>query len=381
MTKHYLVAPGPTPVPERVRLKMAEALIHHRGPAFSAIFQEAYEGLQWLFGTEQPVLTLTCSGTGAFESGVATFTAKGDRHLAIGGGKFGERWSEVGKAFGLAVTDFDVEWGRAADPAEVARAIEALGGVELVSWCASETSTGTRNPTRELIEAVREVAPDALVAVDGITAVGVEPLPMDELGIDLMVAGSQKAFGLPPGLGFIAASQRAWDRAESSDHAKYYFDLRRERAKQTKGTTAFTPALTLVIGLAEVLRMMREEGLESVYARHRLLAEAARAGVTALGLTVFPEAPADSVTAATVPAGIDAPAVVKKMRDEHGVTIAGGQDQLKPTLIRIGHLGFYEPADILIALAALEHSLVDLGHEPPASGVAAAQSVFTGYRK
>jgi aspartate aminotransferase-like enzyme len=357
---------------------MAEALIHHRGPEFTEIFRDAHEGLKWLFGTAQPVLALTCSGTGAFEAGIANFTSRGHRQLAIGGGKFGERWSEIGRAYGLDVTDFDLEWGDAADPDAVGAAIDEMGGVELVSWCASETSTGVRHPTEELVRVIRDIAPEALIAVDGITAVGVEPLPMDELDIDMLVCGSQKAFGLPPGLGFIAASDRAWSRTKDCDHPRYYFDLERERAKQTSGTTAFTPALTIVIGLAEVLRDMQQEGLEAIYTRHHRLAEATRAGVEALGLKLLPKSPANSVTAALVPEGVDAPAVVKRMRDTYGVTIAGGQAELKPRLIRIGHLGFYDAPDILIALAALERALADVGF-PVAFGSAltAAQSIFT----
>lgn len=356
---------------------MAESLIHHRGPEFGAIFEEAFEGLKWLFGTTQPVLTVTSSGTGAFESGIATFTRKSDRLLAIGGGKFGERWSAVGRAFGLDVTDFEVEWGEAADPEKVRQTIEDLGGIDILTFCASETSTGVLHPWQELVAVVRDVAPDALVAVDGITAVGVHPLPMDELDIDMLVSGSQKAFGLPPGLGFIAASQRAWDRAEESDHDKYYFDLRRELAKQTAGTTAFTPALTLVIGLAEVLKMMQEEGLETLYARHHRLAEATRAGINAIGLRLLANPPANSVTAALVPEGIDAAKVVRDLRTEHGVTIAGGQGDLKSSLIRIGHLGFYEPADIFTALAALERVLADHGHQITyGAALSAAQAVF-----
>jgi aspartate aminotransferase-like enzyme len=251
-----------------------------------------------------------------------------------------------------------------------------------VSWCASETSTGTRNPTKELAEAIRAVAPEALLAVDGITAIGVEPLPMDDWELDMFVCGSQKAFGLPPGLGFIAGSQRAWKRAETSDHSKYYFDLNRERTKQTAGTTAFTPALTIVIGLAEVLREMKREGLEAMYARHHRLAEATRAGVSALGMRVLSASPANSVTAALVPDGIDAPELVKRLRDVYNVTIAGGQAHLKPSLIRIGHLGFYDPPDILVALAALERALADLGHAVTfGSALAAAQAVFSADHK
>jgi serine---pyruvate transaminase len=374
--KRFLVAPGPTPVAESVRLAMARSAIHHRSPEFSDILKEVGEGLQWLFQTTQDVLVLTCSGTGAFEAGIANFTRRGQTVISIGGGKFSERWSEVARCYGLNVVCQDVEWGRCADVATLRDLLLEYPECTMVTVCASETSTGVFHPIKDIVSTVKEHS-EALVAVDGITAVGVEPLPMDEWGIDILVSGSQKAFSLPPGLGFIAASARAWDRAEASDHPRYYFDLVRERAKQSKNTTAYTPAISLVIGLQAVLRMMRDEGLEALFARHDQNARAARAGLQALGLSLFAERPANSVTSAVFPESVSAPDVVKRMRDTYGVTVAGGQEMLKPRLIRVGHLGYYDRSDMLIAISALELALRDVGFSlQSGAGVAAVQAVF-----
>lgn len=376
MKKTLLVAPGPTQVPEPARLAMARELIHHRGPQFAEIFGEVREGLRWVFQTEQDVLQLTCSGTGAFEAGLINFTSRADTVIAIGGGKFGERWGQVAEAYGMTVVDVPVEWGRIVDLERLADVLDAHPDAAMVTVSASETSTGVLHPVREIAELVHERS-EALVAVDGITAVGVHPMPMDEWGIDVLVSGSQKAFSVPPGLGFLAASERAWERQPTSDHPKFYFDLRRERAAQKNNQTAYTPAITLVLALQEVLRMMREEGLEAMFRRHEINATASRAGVLALGLRLLAEVPSHATTAAVLPDGVSAPAVFKRMRDVYGVTIAGGQDQLKPNVLRIGHLGYIERGDIVSALSALELSLQDVGH-PVALGaaVAAAQMVY-----
>jgi len=377
MKKQFLVAPGPTPVPERARLAMAASLIHHRGPEFKELMHEVREGLRWLFGTEQDVLVLTCSGTGGFESAIASFTRRGDTIISVGGGKFGERWGDVARSYGLDVVDVDVEWGEAVDPAAVAAALDAHPEAVMVTMCASETSTAVLHPVAEVAKVVRARS-DALVAVDGITAVGVHRLPMDALGIDVLVSGSQKAFSLPPGLAFVAASERAWQRYnEGADHPRYYFDLGRERRRQAGDQTAFTPAITLVVGLRVVLEMMREEGLEAMYRRHEVTAEATRAGLDAVGLRLLASRPANSVTAALVPDGVSAPEIVRRMREAYGVTIAGGQANLKPRLVRIGHLGYYDRSDILVALGALELALQDAGQAVAlGSALTAAQSVF-----
>ncbi len=376
MERHYLMTPGPTPVPEAARLAMARQLIHHRGEEFKGIFGEVREGLRWFFETEAEVLTLTCSGTGAFEAAMTNCTGKGDRVVCIGGGKFAERWAKMGRAFGLDVVELPVEWGEAARPDELAKVLEEAGEVSMVTAVASETSTGTYHPVRELAQVVRERS-EALFVVDGITAVGVHRMPMDEWGLDVVVSGSQKALGIPPGLGFVALSDRAWTRAEESDHPRFYFDLLRERDRQAQDQTAFTPAVSVVLALREVLALMRAEGREGLLNRHRRNAEATQAGVQAMGLRLFSQSPSRAVTAARVPEGLSGGDIRARMGDDHGVVIAGGQGPEADSLIRLGHIGFFDAPDILLTLGALEETLGALGAEvDPGSGVAAAQRVF-----
>ncbi len=379
MNRQFLLAPGPTPVPEEARLAMAKSLIHHRGQEFRVVFHEVRERLQWLFETDQPVLTVTASGTGTFEAAMINFTRRDDTILAIGGGKFGERWSEIGRAYGMNVIDLDVPWGEAVDPQQVADALADHPECAMVTLTLSETSTGVLHPLEEVAAAVHDNS-NALFAVDGITAVGVHRVPMDAAGIDILVAGSQKAFGIPPGLGFVAASERAWERAATSDHPRYYFDLAREKKRQLDDQTAFTPGITQIIAAQVVLRMMVEEGREALIERHRLNAEATRTAVEALGLELLASRPANSVSAVLVPEGLNAPDIVRTMLDKHGAIIAGGQGEFKQRLFRIGHIGFFDRSDILTALSALELSLAELGWEvEPGTAVAAAQRVYADH--
>lgn len=376
MDRQFLLAPGPTPVPEEARLAMAKSLIHHRGQEFRVVLGEVRERLAWLFETDQPVLTVTASGTGTFEAAMINFTKRSDTILCIGGGKFGERWGEVGRAYGMNVVDLEIEWGQAADPQQVADALDAHPDCAMVTLTASETSTGVIHPFAEIAEVVHDKS-DALFAVDGITAVGVHRVPMDASGIDILVAGSQKAFGIPPGLGFVAASERAWERAKDADHPRYYFDLQREKKRQLDNQTAFTPGITQIIAAQVVLRMMVEEGRDALVGRHQVNADATRAGVQAVGLELLASRPANSVSAVLVPEGFSGPDVVRIMLEKHGATIAGGQAHLKPRLFRIGHIGFFDRSDILNALSALELTLEELGIDVERGrAVAAAQSVY-----
>ncbi len=355
---------------------MAASLIHHRGPQFKQVFAELRAQLKWAHQCSGEVVTMTCSGTGGFESALTAFTRRGDTIVCVGGGKFGERWGEVGAAHSLNVVNVPVEWGQAVDPDAVASALRAHPGARAVTMSASETSTGVFHPVAEVCAATRTES-KALTIIDGITAVGVQPMPMDEWGIDVLVSGSQKAFSVPPGLAFVAVADHVWAHAERSDHARYYLDLVRERDAQRKDQTAFTPAIAEVLALSVVLREMRDEGLDAIWARHDELARATRAGVQALGLELFASNPSNCTTAARVPAPIAAPDVVRTMREEFGVTIAGGQDALKPFLIRIGHIGYFDRSDVLIALGALEGALTRLGAPvQPGAALTAAQRVF-----
>jgi len=380
MLKQYLLSPGPTAVPERVLLRMAHPVIHHRTPQFSAIFAETKRLLEQVFQTGNDALMLASSGSGAMEAAVTNLCSPGDTIIYVNGGKFGERWGKIATQHGLKAIEIGVEWGKAVDIAEVKAALDAHPEARGVFLQASETSTTTEHPVREVarLTASRE---SCVTVVDAITALGVVDMPMDDWGLDVVVSGSQKAFMLPPGLAMIALSDKAWKLAESATCPRFYFDLASERKSQQAGkdTTAWTAAVTLIIGLNEVLKMMFEEGLENLYARHAMLAKATRAGVSALGMKIVSSSPATSATGAFVPEDVDGAAFVKYLRDTMGVTFAGGQEHLKGRIIRIAHLGYYDVFDIIIAISAIEIALNRFGHPVRmGAGVAAAQAVLAG---
>lgn len=377
MKKTYLLAPGPTPVPEAINLEMAAPMVHHRTPQFSKIFAEAAEDAKYLFQTKQDVLILAATGTGGMESCIINLFSPGDKVLVVNGGKFGERWGKISQTYGLEPVWINVEWGQAVDPNVVKAALEKDKDIKAVLVQASETSTGVAHPIEELSKLTRG-RDDVLLIVDGITGVGVFPLPMDEWGIDAIVTGSQKALELPPGLALVALSEKAWKFADQSKCPRFYFDLKKERKNLADKTSAYTPAVSLVIGLRAVLKNIKEEGLENVHKRHNRLARATRAAAKALGLKMIaPDAPADSLTGVFVPEGIDGGKIVKSLRDEFGVTMAGGQDQWKGKIIRIAHLGYVDTFDTIIAIAAIEMALKKFGHNVElGKGVAAAQEIL-----
>ena len=377
MNKPHLMAPGPTPVPHRVLEAMARPLIHHRTREFEAHFEGARRGLEWLFQTSGDVITLAASGTGGMEAAVANLLSPGDSALVIEGGKFGERWTELCAAYGIEADVLEVEWGRSVD-LESLEARLGRGGHKALLMQASETSTGAKHDVRAVARVVRERSPDTLVVVDAITALGVYDLKVEEWDLDAVITGSQKALMLPPGLAFAWLSERAWRAAAESASPRYYFDLEIERKSQMKNTTAWTPAISLLAGLSVALDMMREEGLENIFARHARLARATGAAVEALGLAIFPrDLRSEAVTAVCVPEGVDGKAIPLRMQDAHGVTIAGGQDALSGRIFRIGHLGYVDSSDVLAAVGALESTLADLGYSlERGRGLAAAQEVF-----
>lgn len=377
--KTYLLAPGPTPVPPDALLEMAAPVIHHREADFKPIFRDCREGLQYLFQTERDVVILAASGTGAMEASVSNFLRRGDKALYVNGGKFGERWGKILKAFGCEGVEIPVAWGSAVDPAAVRRALDADPAIRAVYVQASETSTAVQHPVAELAAITRD-RPDVILVVDGITAVGVFDLPMDQLGIDVLLTGSQKALMLPPGLAFIAWSEKAEGLRQSSDLPRFYFDLAAERKKQAEDQTAWTPAVSLCLGLRSVLQRIRAETLAGVFARTARLAQATRAAVGALGLELYaPDSPSDACTAVKVPAGVDGLALKKTLRNPYGIIVAGGQDQAKGKIIRIAHLGYADTFDVITAIAALEMALRDAGHPVTlGAGVRAAQEILGG---
>lgn len=383
MKKQVLLAPGPTPVPPEVLLRMAHPLIHHRTPQFSQILAETGALLRELYQTEQPVLMLAGSGTAGMESVVANLIAPGDKALVVRGGKFGERWGNLVKTFGGQPVHLDVPWGQAVNPADVEAALKADRDIKAVFVQACETSTATEHPIEALAKVVRGIGDNVLFCVDGITGVGVFPLPMDAWGIDALVCGSQKALQLPPGLATVALSERAWKKVEANPgQVRFYLNLLKEKKAQAlERTTAWTAPVTLVIGLHEVLTAMITEGLDRVFEHHARLARATRAGFEAIGMKIYSSAPSRSVTAAWVPEGVDGGALVKYLRDTMGVTMAGGQDQLKGKVLRIGHMGYVDTFDIVTAMAAIEIALGRLGHPVTyGRGPAAAQAILAeGY--
>lgn len=376
MIKSYLLAPGPTPVPPEVLAAMSEPIIHHRTPQFGAVMDEVQAGLRQLFGTAQEVLLLAASGTGAMESAVTNLLSPGDEAVVVNGGKFGERWGKICRAYGVVAREIAVEWGRAVTPEAVAAALDAHPAAKAVYMQGSETSTCVLHPVAAVAEITRRR--DVLLVVDGITAVGVVDLPMDRLGIDVLITGSQKALMLPPGLALLALSERAWAATKTSTCPRFYFDLAKERQGVRDRSTAWTPAISLIRGLAVALRMLLAEGLENVYARHDRLARATRAGATALGLPlVAPDAPSPAATAVFVPAGVDGGALFKYLRDRMYVTFAGGQDQLKGKIVRLSHLGYAGAFDVVTGLAALEMALAHFGADVRlGAGVGAAEAVL-----
>lgn len=375
MIKQYLLAPGPTPIPNEVERAMAATMIHHRTPQFGKIFGEAREWLKHLFGTQSDVLILASSGTGAMEAAVCNLFSPGEKVLVVNGGKFGERWVKISQAYGLEAIQLKVEWGKAVRVDVVEKHLKVYPEIRGVLIQASETSTTVLHPVREIAELTRN---GPLLLVDGITAVGVLPVPMDEWGIDALVTGSQKALMLPPGLGFIALGDRAWQRTASAKLPRFYFDLQLERKNQQKNSTAFTPAVSLIFGLHAALEMLEIEGLERVYARHDRLARATRAAATALGLKLLaPENPSPAATGIVLPDGIDGENLLDVLRDHMGVTFAEGQDDLKGRIIRIAHVGYMGAFDVLVAVGALEMALKKFNHPVKlGQGVAAAQEIL-----
>jgi aspartate aminotransferase-like enzyme len=375
MIKHYLLSPGPTPIPNEVALAMSETMIHHRTPQFNEVFMEAREGLKKLFGTKNDVLMLASSGTGAMEASVANLFSPGDKVLVVNGGKFGERWLNIANAYGLTPMEMKVDWGQAVKVADVEKQLKAHPDIQGVLIQASETSTTVLHPVKEIAKLTKN---GPLFLVDGVTAVGVVPVPVDEWGIDVLVTGSQKALMLPPGLGFIALSDRAWDKTKKAKLPRFYFDLNLERKNQQKGSGAFTPAVSLIFGVRASLRMLDRERLENVYARHARLCRATRAAATALGLKLLaPDSPSPAATGVYLPNGIDADQVLDYLRDKMNITLAEGQDQLKGKVIRIAHIGYMGGFDVITAIAALEMALRKFGAEIPfGRGVAAAQEVL-----
>lgn len=374
--KYRLFAPGPTPVSEETSLAMAHPIVHHRTSGFEKVVAEVREGLKWLFQTKNEVLILASSGTGAMEGAVVNTLSRGDKVIVVDGGKFGERWWKICKVYGVEADVVRVNWGEAVSPKEIETRLKK-GGYRAVFFQASESSTGTYHPVKEIAALTREV-PDCLCVVDAISALGAMDLPMDAWGIDILITGSQKALGLPPGLAMVSLSDKAWKATDRATLPRFYFDFKRERKNSEANTTAFTPAISLVLGLQAVLRKIKEEGLKAIFSRHARLAEATRAAMKAIGLTLYSKSPVNSLTAVCTPEGMDAQKVFKTLQTKYNLTIAGGQDQAKGKIFRIAHLGFFDDLDIVTVVGAVEMVLAELGHKfELGRGVGAALKILS----
>jgi aspartate aminotransferase-like enzyme len=377
--KQYLMTAGPTPLPPAVSQVMAEPMLYHRAPAFVEVYARVLRRLKVVFQTANEVQVFAASGSGAMESAVANLVRPGEPVLVASCGKFGERWAELSDAYGAQTIHWETEWGRKIDPAELDRTLGENDGVEVVFTTHSETSTGVVNDIKELAEIAHRHG--ALIAVDAVSAMGAVPLAQDEHGVDVVAAGSQKALMAPPGLGFVSANDAALERAAAAPGRRYYFDWGRTVGGQLKDPpdSPFTPAVGLICALDVALGLIEKEGLEAVYERHRLLGRATREAARALELDTLGEADdnANVVTAIALPDSIDGAKVPKLMRDRFGITIAGGQGSLKGKIARIAHCGYFGAFDIVVTVAALEMTLLELGHELElGAGVAAAQRVF-----
>lgn len=379
MLKKYLITPGPVSVPEQVLLDMARPMIHHRTPEFEEIFKEARNGLKKIFKTEQEPLILASSGTGAMESAVVNTLNKNDKVLVINGGKFGERWIKICQSYGINAESITVEWGHSVKASDVKAFLDKNPDTKAVFVQGSETSTTVYHPIKELAEITKNLS-NTLLIVDGITSAGVHNTCFDEWGIDILITGSQKAFMLPPGLAFITLSQKAWKMVDTSTLPKFYFNLKTELKNQQKNTTAWTAGVSLIIGLKTVISMMEKEGIDNVFKRHAINAEATRAAVQALGLEIVAkDIPSNAATGCFLPENIDGKAFVKYLRDKCGVSLAGGQDHLAGKILRISHLGYHDAFDTITAISAIEMGLKKFGANIElGKGVAAAQSVLMG---
>jgi serine---pyruvate transaminase len=377
--KQYLMAAGPTPLPPRVSQVMAEPIMYHRAPAFVEVYARCLDGLKGVFQTQNDVLCFAASGTGGMESAAANLIQPGSEVLVASCGKFGERFVELAETWQAKVVHHDAGWGSKVEPADLDRLLGENPGVELVFTTFSETSTGVLNDIQALTQVAHEH--DALIVVDAISGLGAVSLPQDEWDVDVVVAGSQKALMCPPGLGFASPNERALARAGEGGGPRYYFDWNRTVKGQRKDPpdSPFTPAVSLFMALDVALELIQAEGLDAVFERHRLLGRATRQAVKGLELDLFGPEDENSnvVTAIKLPEGIDGAKVPKTMRDKYGITIAGGQNQLKGKIARIAHCGYYGAFDVVTTVAALEMTLKELGADVElGAGVSAAQRVF-----
>lgn len=369
--------PGPSPIPPSVQRAMNQTMIGHRGKETSQMLKNIAPGLKRVFGTEQEVAIIAGSGTAGLETAVVNVVKPGEEVLVVVTGAFGDRFTKICEAYHIKTHVLNVEWGKALDPEEVKAYVAEHPEVKAVFSTYCETSTGVLNPIDRLAKAIQEVS-EALVVVDGVSCVGGVETKMDEWGIDVMVTGSQKAFMLPAGLTFVAASERAWKVIEENEQPRFYLNLKKYRDNLLKDTTPFTPALSLLFGLKQVLSLIEAEGLENVYARHELLKRMTRAAFEAINIPLLTtDEDASPTVTAVQPEDFDAEEFRKILKQEFAIFVAGGQQHLTGKIFRIGHMGYCSPADVLQIISAVEIALKKIGKDIElGKATAAAQLVF-----
>ncbi|MDE0485244.1 MAG: alanine--glyoxylate aminotransferase family protein [Candidatus Poribacteria bacterium] len=378
MKKSYLFTPGPTPIPPEPLLAMAQPIDYHRSEDAVALIKDVLEKLKHVFQTENDVLFLTSSGTGAMDGAVANLLCRGDKVLVIRSGKFGERWAEICEAYGVEVVPIDVRWGDSVTPEIVETKLTENPDVQAVFATLCETSTGALHDI-EALARLTQSSPTLLV-VDAVSALGADDLQMDNWGVDVVVSCSQKGLMTPPGLAFAALNERAWEAVDRSDLPKYYLDFRKAHQRGLEGSVPYTPAITLLVGLQYALNHICAEGIRNTISRHNRMAIATRNAVKAIGLPLFATSPANTLTSIRLPKEIDGKAFVKMMREKHGITYAGGQGDLGGKIVRIAHLGWMNESDVIVAISAFERGLAEIGYDISlGTGVATAQEVFTKF--
>ncbi len=374
--KSKLFTPGPTKVPGAVLSAVGKQVLHHRSPEFSEKVRHVQDELGRLLQTHNATLLFTCSGTGMMEAAVANLLSRGDKAICVNNGVFGERWADICRAYGVEAIDVALEWGKSITPEELKSVAAAHPDAKVVFVIHSETSTGALNDVKALAASIKDH--QAAFVVDATSSVGVHEIRMDEWGIDVVIAGTQKALMTPPGLSFVALNGKAWGLVSSSDLPTYYFDFTKTwKRLQRKGQTPFTTAGSLGYGLEVALAMMEKEGWDNVYSRHACMGKATRAAVEALGFSILPEHSVNGVTVIMCPDGLDANRIVRVMDDEFGVRVAGGQSHLSGRVFRIGHMGGIRERDLARVIGALERALASVGHSSkPGVGLAALQQVL-----
>lgn len=374
MKKTYLLTPGPSQVHPEAQRAMAKELIHHRTPEFEAAFKVVTEGLKEVFQTSQEVMVLLASGTGAMEAAVWNTLEAGDKVIVVVAGKFGERFRDMAKIVGANVVTLESTWGSRPEPAEIEKALKENPDTKVIFSTLTETSTGVVNAIEETAKLAK--AAGALFVVDAVSGLGGQEFYMDKWGVDVVVSASHKAMMMPPGLAFLAMSPAALERIKEVKTPRYYFDLRKYVKSQAKNQNPFTPAISLVLGQSEALKAMQEEGMPAVFARHKRLANACRAGVAALGLKLFANPSCDVETAIAVPEGVPGKQWLKAVKAQ-GVNIAGGQEPMAEALIRIAHMGYVGDFDMVIAIAALEKACIQMNIPiTPGAGVKATMDAL-----